>query len=86
VSTWAAQRARNPWGLTNKQADAVALLVELGADKLVAARLGITEESTSRLLKEAQRTVGANSRVQLALAWDRHHRQASVTKHRGVGM
>lgn len=86
MSTWSAQRSRNPFNLTNRQADAVALLVELGADKLVAARLGISDESTSRLLAAAQRSVGVHSRVHLALAWERHHRQVSVTKHRGIGL
>lgn len=86
MSTWAFQRSRNPFHLTNRQADAVALLVELGTDKAVAARLGITEESTCRRLCEAQRTMGASSRVHLALMWDRAHRQAGVTKHRGVGL
>ncbi len=86
MSTWAFQRSRNPFRQTNRQADAVALLVELGTDKLVAARMGITDESTSRLLCEAQRAVGVSSRVHLALAWERHHRQAGVTKHRGIGL
>lgn len=86
MSTWSAQRSRNPFGLTDRQAEAVQLLVDLGTDKAVAARLGITEESTSRRLCEAQKAIGAASRVKLALAWDRAHRQAGVTKHRGVGL
>lgn len=86
MSTWKAQRERTPLGLTQKQADAVALLVELGTDKAVAARLGVSKASADRRLREAQRTVGAVSRVHLALAWDRAHRQTGVTRHRGVGL
>ena len=58
MSTWTAQRSRNPFGLTDRQAEAVQLLVDLGTDKAVAARLGITEESTSRRLCEAQKALG----------------------------
>lgn len=83
---WLTQRSRNPFGLTDRQAEAVQLLVDLGADKLVAARLGLVDKSATRLLLEAQRAAGVNSRVLLALAWDRAHRQAGATRHRGVGL
>ena len=86
MSTWTTQRSRNPFGLTDRQAEAVQLLVDLGTDKLVSARMGLEKASATRLLLEAQRAVGAHSRVQLALAWDRAHRQAGVRKHRGVGL
>ena len=47
MSTWSAQRSRNPFGLTDRQAEAVQLLVDLGTDKAVAARLGITASKKS---------------------------------------
>lgn len=78
MSTWTSHRTRNPLGLTDRQAEAVALLVQHGGDKPVAAAMGITKTAAARLLVAAQRAAQVSTRVQLALAWDRLHRSGRV--------
>ena len=66
---WHHIRAEQPFGLTERQAQAVAMLVKHGHDKLVARELDIQPKAANRLLIEAQRTVGVTNRVHLALKW-----------------
>lgn len=67
---WACRKT-NPFGLTDRQAQAVAALVRLGTDKAVAQSLKIDPRAAATLLRHAQRDMGAKSRVQMALMWDR---------------
>ena len=76
---WACRKT-NPFGLTDRQAQAVAALVRLGTDKAVAQSLKIDPRAAATLLRHAQRDMGAKSRVQMALMWDRR------TSKLGVGV
>ena len=67
---WACRKT-NPFGLTDRKAEAVAALVRLGTDKEVAQALRIDPRAAATLLRQAQREMGAKSRVQMALMWDR---------------
>ena len=69
MTTWHHQKAGNPFGLTDRQAEAVEALVKHGTDKGVAAELGNTKHNASRLLLQAQRAAGVTNRVHLALKW-----------------
>lgn len=65
------EKARNPFGLTDRQVQAVRALVEHGCDKGVANVLGNKRGNAARLLVGAQRAMGVKTRVHLALKWER---------------
>lgn len=65
------QRAANPFGLTDRQVQAVRALVKHGSDKGVADELGNKKGNAARLLVGAQRAMGVKTRVHLALKWER---------------
>ncbi len=66
---WTGVRAGNPFGLTDRQVEAVRALVKHGNNKLVARALDIDLSGANRLLAEAQRTMEVTNRVHLALKW-----------------
>lgn len=61
----------NPWNLTPRQCEAMAALVEHGSDKAVARALNLVHKRGCNLMRECCRRMGARSRVQAALTWDR---------------
>lgn len=65
------EKARNPFGLTDRQVEAVRALVKHGNDKGVASALGNAPHNASRLLLAAQKAMGVQTRVHLALKWER---------------
>lgn len=71
MSTSKTQRSRQPFGLTDRQVEAVRALVKHGNDKGVASALGNTTHNASRLLLAAQKAMGVQTRVHLALKWER---------------
>ena len=66
---WHHVRAQQPFGLTERQAEAVALLIKHGAEKVVAREMGIDRLSANRLLRKAQETMGVRTRVHLVVKW-----------------
>ena len=69
------QRRANPFGLTDRQCEAMSLYVRTGAVRQVAEQLGIRIEVACVILRRARQRMGVDNNVQAALKWDRHVRQ-----------
>lgn len=61
----------SPHGLTFRQCQAMSALVRLFTTKKIAAELRIDPKNVDRLIREAMKKLGATSRIEAALLWDR---------------
>lgn len=62
---------RNPWGLTKREADALTALIEYGTGKAAGEALGVLDRSIEGFVNKAKKRMGLESRVQMAVHWDR---------------
>ena len=63
----------NPWGLTARQCEVIALIVAGNSAKTAARVLGLSFHSVEKHMHLGEQ-MGVHSVVQAALNWDRHHR------------
>ena len=65
----------NPWNLTERQVEVLDALVEEGEHSAgIAAHLGISSKAVDTHLTRSYEAMGARSRVDAALMWDRWKR------------
>lgn len=65
----------NPWNLTQRQAEAMDALVETGADKLAADRMGVSVNTFHEHVAAAMRHMGLRLRLHAVIWWDRWRRE-----------
>lgn len=65
-----------PWPLTPRQIEMLDLLCELGTQKAVARKLGISHKTVESHLGRVRETMGVKTMVPAVLKWDRWRRQA----------
>lgn len=61
----------NPWGLPPREAQVMTGMAELGAEKVVADRLGISRKTVMELVYRAKKRIGARTRLLAVIEWDR---------------
>lgn len=67
--------AESPWGLTPRQIEVLDALVELGCNKLVARKLGLSLPSVEyHMVHAGRRMTLSGNRVLMAVWWDRWRR------------
>jgi DNA-binding CsgD family transcriptional regulator len=64
----------NPWGLTEKEEQAMRLLIEHGSQKVVALTMGCTAGRLSNILTKASERIGERTHIKAVLAFDRYER------------
>ncbi len=61
--------ARNPWGLTEKQAQVLDAMCETGLLKVAADRLSIPTGTAHERMKGIRQRVGARTTIRIAVMW-----------------
>lgn len=67
----------NPWNLPPREAEVMTCLADKGAQKVVAAELGLAVGTVKELVGRAKRRIGARTSLSAVIQWDRWDRQAS---------
>jgi DNA-binding CsgD family transcriptional regulator len=70
----AKSRTGNLFNATDRQAEAMDLMVKHGSSKLVADLMRTAPNNVDRLIAGAAGRIGCNTRLQALLAWDRARR------------
>lgn len=66
----------NPWNLTEKEEQAMRLLIEHGSQKVVAMEMGYSKGHLSKILTTAADKLGEPTHIRAVLTFDRwEHRQ-----------
>lgn len=78
------RRAANPFGLTDRQAEAIALFARWGDANKVAEAMSLSRaHDANRLLDRAARRMRVENRMQAVLQWDRAVRESHRAIARG---
>ena len=64
----------NPFGLTDREAQEMDLLIEHRGAKMAADKMGISQHAVNNLLRSAGRKIGERSIIGKVVAWDRARR------------
>jgi DNA-binding CsgD family transcriptional regulator len=64
----------NPWGLTEKEEQAMRLLIEHGSQKVVALTMGCTAGRLSNILTKASERIGQRTHLKAVIEFDRYQR------------
>ena len=64
----------NPWGLTPRQCEVLAAVIETGCNKLASKALGLELRTTEAHLHAAYKRIGVGSRIVALVAFDRWNR------------
>ena len=64
----------NPWNLTQKEEQALRLLIEAGSQKVVALEMGCTSGRLSNILTRAAERMNERTHIKAVLAFDRWER------------
>jgi DNA-binding CsgD family transcriptional regulator len=67
--------SHNPWGLTDRQVDAMDAMLDLYCSKAVSLEWGIDTKSVNYLVRQAMKKMGARNQMQAVLGWDRMRRK-----------
>lgn len=68
----------NPWNLTPREAEVLTAMAETGLDKLVADRLGITQQRVSQIMRSAMDRIGVRTPMQAVVAYDRWSQRVNL--------
>lgn len=71
-----ASKSGNPWGLPPREVEAMTLLAETGSAKAAANRMGLATKTVDALACRASGRMGARTRTQAIVLWDRSNRPA----------
>jgi DNA-binding NarL/FixJ family response regulator len=67
----------NPWNLPPREAEVMTCLANKGAQKVVAAELGLAEGTVKELVGRAKKRIGARTSMSAVIQWDRWERKAA---------
>lgn len=68
----------NPWSLPPREAQVMTCLANKGAEKVVAAELGIAAGTVKELVARAKKRIGAQTRLTAVIQWDRWQREQTA--------
>lgn len=71
------KKKRNPWGVSDRQAEALAKLADIGCRKVVAYQMEITEQRLTQLVQAACDHMKVRTDMQAVVAWDRKTRDGA---------
>lgn len=60
----------NPWNLPPREAEVMTRMADRGAEKVVAAELGISPYTVKELVARAKKRIGAKTRLCAVVEWD----------------
>jgi DNA-binding CsgD family transcriptional regulator len=68
----------NPWKLPPREAQVMSCMADKGSQKVVAAELGIAQNTVQELVYRAKQRIGARTSMAAVVAWDRWARVNST--------